>query len=109
MLGGYDQNGNQISAVDAYDPAANSWTTVTNLPAPGVHFAATVGTDGRIYVLGGYDVNFNISSQAEAYDPASNTWTTLSNLSSRRWAWPPRLCRTAEFSLWAAIVPLPVS
>jgi N-acetylneuraminic acid mutarotase len=81
VLGGDDQNGNQFSAVDAYDAASNTWASaVTNLPVAPYGFAATAGNDGRIYVLGGYDANGNVSAQAAAYDPASNLWTTLSPL-----------------------------
>lgn len=81
VVGGYDQLGNQISAVEAYNAENNTWTTVTNLPAPGSEFAVAAGSDGRIYVFGGYDASYNnVSDQAEAYDPASNSWTTLAPL-----------------------------
>ena len=76
VLGGYNPS-NQGSAVDAYDPGSNAWSTVTDLPAAGSEFAVTAGRDGRIYVLGGYDSSSNVSAQAEVYDPASNLWTTL--------------------------------
>jgi N-acetylneuraminic acid mutarotase len=39
--------------VNAYNPASNSWATVTNLPTARGNAAATLGSDGRIYVVGG--------------------------------------------------------
>jgi N-acetylneuraminic acid mutarotase len=39
--------------VYAYTPAANSWATVTNMPTPRSNAGATLGPDGRIYVVGG--------------------------------------------------------
>ena len=91
-IGGSGSNG-MLSAVDLYDPATNTWaaavtdlpaTTQTNLPAPSLGFGATMGPDGRIYVLGGYDSNFNVTDQAEAYDPGTGLWSTLAPMPAAR-------------------------
>ncbi|HVX12138.1 MAG TPA: NF038129 family PEP-CTERM protein [Pirellulales bacterium] len=68
------------ASINAYDPAANVWTSVTNgfgsVQLGG--YAVSEGKDGRIYVLGGYDfLTDSVTGQAEAYDPATDAWSTL--------------------------------
>ncbi len=71
-IGGNDGSGDLIAEVDRYNPTTDAWSAVAPIPVPLNQPAATVGKDGRIYV-----VFFTKSGlQAEVYDPATNAWTT---------------------------------
>ena len=66
--------------VAAYDPVANSWSTVASL-ATGRLWAGAGSIAGKIYVVGGCTdgaCSSNVST-VEVYDPSSNAWTTVSN------------------------------
>jgi N-acetylneuraminic acid mutarotase len=64
-----------IASAYKYDPATNTWTPITSLPAPRGWFSAT--SDGTyIYLLGGVDQNFNTTATLWRYDPVSNTYNT---------------------------------
>ena len=61
----------------SYDPVADSWTTLPNLPggfydAPAVYAANT----NSVYVFGGLDATFTPSNVVQIYDIAGGTWTT---------------------------------
>ena len=80
-----------LAAVEAYDPAANLWTTKAPLPAARSSLsAAAVGN--VIFVFGGDDVIaptananvFNPLNKVEAYDVATNVWTTKAAMPTRR-------------------------
>ena len=79
VAGGFLMSGGHTDLVEAYDVAADSWSTLQPLPVELDHAgAASVG--GTIYVVGGY-LNFGqgiISSATYAYDPVGDTWTTRS-------------------------------
>jgi len=65
-------------AVEAYDPATDSWTTRADVPFAEMSSAA-VGAGGFIYVIGGS--NFNGETPAvQRYDPVTNTWTQVKPL-----------------------------
>jgi N-acetylneuraminic acid mutarotase len=65
------------SAVDAYDPAANTWSSRAALPvATGGVRAVTL--EGKIRVLGGGSTTHHV------YDPATDTWTAGPDLPSAR-------------------------
>jgi|GEM_PF-1647692 len=90
VLGGYI-NGKYLSAprFDVYDPAANKWTQLPDMPQGLTH--AGCATDGRyIYVAGGYSVNSPGTKQVFAvnnvrrYDTQNGNWTTLPNLPAAR-------------------------
>jgi hypothetical protein len=61
-----------VGAVEAYDPATDSWTTRASLPTPRTHLAAAA-VNGIIYAVGGS--GSGIVATVEAYDPATDTWT----------------------------------
>jgi len=72
---GIGWRGRNTPAHEVYDPAANRWTALANVPTARDHLAAAA-TGGRLYAVGGrIDGNYsrNLASN-EAYDPASNTW-----------------------------------
>lgn len=75
----------------SYDPAANSWTRLADMPKPLTHMG--VANDGRyIYVAGGYITNLVNHQQTFAttdvwrYDPQANKWSAFVSLPSPRGA-----------------------
>ena len=60
--------------VEAYDPAANTWTAKAGMPTPRQGMAVVV-VDGRIYAIGGWG-GWPELSTVEVYDPATNAWAT---------------------------------
>ena len=71
----------ELSVVEAYDPAADSWATVASMPTARRNIAAAPYGD-KIYVLGGW--NTAALSAVEVYDPTANTWTSASSMSTSR-------------------------
>ena len=81
--GGYSFDlGSTLDVFNRYDPVANSWTTLTNMPtaafmASAVYYPAT----NRIYVFGGEDaISGTNYSVTRIYDVATGTWTTGTNM-----------------------------
>jgi hypothetical protein len=74
-------------AFQVYDPDADSWRRLANLPEPRHHFGLAA-LDGRIYLSGGYRaLPFSAdSARAEvwAYDVARDRWFTRAALPSPR-------------------------
>jgi len=72
---------------DAYDPAANSWTRIADMPEPLTHSA--VATDGSIiYLVGGFAGNHPGPSTRHVwkYDIAANRWSAAPPLPMDRGA-----------------------
>ena len=84
-LGGNRVEGDNtiLTTVEAYTPRTNTWTSLASMPSPRGFVGATLGPDGRIYVIGGSNAA-GIVSTVEAYSPSTNTWTNLPNLPSAR-------------------------
>ena len=85
-IGGQHQHneasGNQAE-VDAYDPAADSWSRVADLPAARGHVSSTV-RNGRILAIGGTHDGDVPSAAVTAYDPATDVWLKLPSLPGGR-------------------------
>jgi N-acetylneuraminic acid mutarotase len=68
-----------VSAVEEYDPAANSWRARAPIPTPRNHAVAGV-VNGKVYVIGGRVGGAFVSSGSsnvgivEEYDPATDAW-----------------------------------
>ena len=63
------------NALEVYDPAANSWTSLA--PIPTARYGAATGViNGRLYVAGGGTACPPCSAQTvvESYNPLTNTW-----------------------------------
>jgi N-acetylneuraminic acid mutarotase len=60
--------------VEAYDPIADRWDGIANLPLASQGLVAQGAPDGRIYVFGGGDAQRNIFDLSAAYSPATNSW-----------------------------------
>lgn len=69
-----------------YDPAADSWRTLPNLPTARNHLAgAAIG--GRVYIVGGrFEAGFTSpqSDALEVYDPATGAWSTRARMPKPR-------------------------
>jgi large repetitive protein len=65
------------TAVEVYDPASNTWTSVTPIPTGHQGGEARV-LNGKIYVVGG-SASFNLvrNTNIDIYDPTSNSWSTI--------------------------------
>jgi N-acetylneuraminic acid mutarotase len=62
-----------------YDPAADSWMTVTTVSAPGLrdhHTAVWTGTE--MIVWGGWNGTGNYYNDGGRYNPLTDTWTAVS-------------------------------
>jgi len=78
VAGGYDSAWNELSSVEVYDPALDTWTTAAPLPIvdSGLCMAAVGGT---LYTLSGW------YQELFAYDPATGTWTTRAAPNQTHW------------------------
>ncbi len=64
-----------LTSVEEYNPAADSWTRKTDIPANQAAPGFAVGLNGKIYVIGGYSYDSHTYlSTVREYDPASDTW-----------------------------------
>jgi hypothetical protein len=90
-IGGFNGPG-VVNSVEAYSPAANTWTTLPALPTARAQLAVTAAPCpkdvGRlrgtcVYAIGGQDAA-NTLNTVEAYSPATNTWATLRALPGPR-------------------------
>jgi N-acetylneuraminic acid mutarotase len=81
VMGGRWQHKGKYATTQVYDPAANTWTDLADMPVPRSGLTADLLADGKIHVTGGEDIDiFCTYSEHDAYDPATNTWTREPNL-----------------------------
>lgn len=73
-FGGFDGS-TFTNTVERFDPIANTWTFVANMPTIRAQASATAGLDGKIYLIEGADPN-NILDTTDVYDPATDQWNT---------------------------------
>jgi serine/threonine protein kinase/N-acetylneuraminic acid mutarotase len=71
-----------LPTVEAYDPAANTWTTFPDLAEPRSDFGVVVADD-RLVAVGGKSAGQVLDSVA-ALDLATNTWSILPNMRTAR-------------------------
>jgi N-acetylneuraminic acid mutarotase len=76
-IGGRDpaRPGNGLSTVEAYDPAADTWTARAPMPTHRHAHAVALGPDGRIYAIGGTNDKVFATTSVEIYDPVQDAWT----------------------------------
>jgi N-acetylneuraminic acid mutarotase len=90
VIGGENEGG-EISSVEAYNISSNSWSTKSSLSIQRSLHKSCVH-DGKIYVFGGFtedgvpDVTHTeILATVEMYDPATNSWTSRSPMANANW------------------------
>jgi DNA-binding CsgD family transcriptional regulator/N-acetylneuraminic acid mutarotase len=71
-IGGESTNG-VTSAVERYDPTANTWDSLLAKPLPVADIQAVVA-GGKIYVPGGRTGSGGVTKSLEIYDPGTNRW-----------------------------------
>jgi hypothetical protein len=70
----YVAGGAGVAALDRYDPATDTWTTLAPLPKAGTARGAAL--QGKLYVVVETGTYPTIVRRAYAYDPATNKWTS---------------------------------
>ncbi len=81
-----------LSVVEAYDPATDTWTRKADMPAARCGPTSAV-VDGIIYVIGGMSAtpagyqadDVEVLSTVEAYDPATDIWTRKADMPTARY------------------------
>ena len=64
-----------------YDPKADAWTELADVPVGRSHAeGTTLVVNGKILLMGGKLNATDVSGRADLYDPATNAWTTLNRL-----------------------------
>jgi len=66
-----------LKAVEAFDPATDTWITKASMPTPRYDLTAGV-IKGILYAVGGY------LDTVEAYNPATDSWTAKAPMPTRR-------------------------
>ncbi|MCV7301062.1 protein kinase [Mycobacterium barrassiae] len=81
VLGG-STGTSDLTAVEAYDPVADTWTTMPALAEPRSDFGVAV-TDSRLVAVGGMSSG-QVLMSVEALDLTTATWTALPDLATGR-------------------------
>jgi hypothetical protein len=81
VTGGEAPDGTVLSGSELYDPTADSFTVVADIPAREYHTATTL-LDGRVLIVGGNDSS-GVLGDTEIFDPASMTFTPGPSLAAR--------------------------
>ena len=87
MVGGGNYSCGVFSALQVYDPAANAWSNLANMPTARYEFGATE-LNGQLYAIGGNPGCGSMGSAiraVEAYNPVSNTWSSKALLPTGSW------------------------
>jgi hypothetical protein len=71
--------GTEIATVLRYSVSGNSWSAMTPMPIAVAGSAATLGPDGKIYVVGGRSGGV-ATTAVQVYDPAANSWSLFTPL-----------------------------
>jgi N-acetylneuraminic acid mutarotase len=77
VLGGFDALGRALTSASAYDPNADSWNKVADLPRP-ITGAGTAGDGNTIWLAGGYLGNLagkTPIADVWKYDVTTDVWT----------------------------------
>jgi hypothetical protein len=75
IFGGYNDtsSGIESASVMRYSISKNTWTNLAPLPVPVAGSCATLGADGKFYVVGGLSGGVAVNL-VQVYDPAANSW-----------------------------------
>ena len=86
-VGGQVSGEEAVTSVERYDPAADSWTTLTSTePAPDRTEVGTAVLNDKVYVLGGAQVDTKGRPLATTavYDPNLDTWSVGPSMPTAR-------------------------
>jgi hypothetical protein len=99
-IGGTDSSGHPVATVEAYDPVANTWSTVAALNTARSHCAAVLGPQDVIYVAGGIDSKGHYLNSMEGYFLASpGVWEVFPSMNVARADFG--FCEAADTFLYA--------
>jgi hypothetical protein len=70
-------------AVDAYNTATGTWSTVASYPHP-VAWESCGGIDGKLYCAGG-TTDYGSDVDGYVYNPSSNSWSPIAALPASVW------------------------
>ncbi|MFB6357139.1 MAG: NosD domain-containing protein, partial [bacterium] len=74
VFGGQDPSFNELSSVEFYDPATNSWTLQTSMPVTRSLFAA-VKKNGNVYAISG-KAGGSLDSTVDIYNISGDSWSS---------------------------------
>jgi hypothetical protein len=85
LIGGVteDFHGTPLSAVHAYDPVTDSWTSKTKMPTARA-FLSACALGGRIHAIGGGTWSGAFLTTQEVYNPTTDTWHSGSKMPTSR-------------------------
>jgi hypothetical protein len=81
-IGGIASTGSSATGInEVYDPARDTWQTLSSMPTPRMGIEANVAND-RIYLIGGQvsDQTGTVLGINEEYDPLTDTWKTKTSM-----------------------------
>jgi N-acetylneuraminic acid mutarotase len=81
VVGGFGADASTSARVDAYDPAADHWRRLPDLPAAANH-AMAAAANGRVYVAGGYGSDGR--QRRTAYVLEAGRWRKLPSMPAAR-------------------------
>ena len=73
-----------VEVPEVYDPSEDSWSVLPAMSVEREALAATLGKDGKIYVIGGANREKESLDTVEVFDPKTGTWETLPPLPTPR-------------------------
>jgi len=80
VVGGFDESGQAVATVEAYDPATDRWTRRASLPAP-LHHVNVAAVGSKLYVVGGLSgASFTASGTTLEYDPSLDEWSPRASM-----------------------------
>jgi hypothetical protein len=83
VAGGTSQSGGQPrAAAEVYDPAADTWTAVDDMPEARTDHTAVRVRDGSVIVAGGTALQGEQPVSIVRFDPADGTWAAAGTLES---------------------------
>jgi N-acetylneuraminic acid mutarotase len=80
---GDQPDGIQLSIVEEYDPATDTWTAKTDMPTARTSLT-TCAVNGKIYAIGGGGEGVTVFGTVEEYDPTADRWTTKAGMPTPR-------------------------
>ena len=77
MVGGLDEEGQNLSSVESFDPATGIWTAVAPMNTPRSSHGV-VSAQGKLFAVGGFNHQDGWSlSSVECFDPSTRVWINI--------------------------------